>query len=213
MAAPRQRVHVEPRCIGEMDEEDTVAGDRLQRLEFKLAREGMEAVDDESHGRMIGAADDFPSVAIVVDVAAPGERLKADAQAAPGCALAEFAEVGGGAVYAAERVGRDVAAYEQEVAADLLHHVELAFGAVEGARALRLRCALEIAEWLERAHLEAEVGDLLRYIRRRPGVRQQIALADLDPTETGLGDCFQLLVPTAREANRGNGGFHGPDPP
>lgn len=53
---------------------------------------------------MIGAAHDLPGVAIVVDVPAPGQCLIGDADAAPGCSLAELAEIGGGPVDAAERV-------------------------------------------------------------------------------------------------------------
>ena len=54
---------------------------------------------------MVGAPDDLPGVAMVADVAAPGERLVADAQAALRRPLAELAEIVGGAVDAAERSG------------------------------------------------------------------------------------------------------------
>ena len=91
----------------------------------------MEGVEHEPDRRMVGAAHDLPGVAVVVDVPAPGERLEADAQAALRGPLAELAEIGGGAVDAAERIGRDVAAHEQEIAAELLHDVELALGAGE----------------------------------------------------------------------------------
>ena len=66
---------------------------------------------------MIGAPHDLPGVAVVVDVAAPGQRLVADAQAALGGALAELAEIIGGAVDAAERGRRDVAADQQQIGA------------------------------------------------------------------------------------------------
>ena len=134
MPAPRQHVHVEPGRVGELHQENPVAGDGVHRLEVGLAREGMEGVEHQADRRVIGAPHHLPGVAVVVDVAAPGQRLEADAQAALGRALAELAEIGGGAVDAAERFRRHVAAHHQQVAAELLHQVELALGAVEGAR-------------------------------------------------------------------------------
>ena len=138
------------------------------RLEVDLARQRVEAVEDQADVRMIGAAHDLPGVAVVVDVPAPGERLVADAQAALGRALAEFAEIGGGAVDAAQRHRRDVGADQHQVGAELLHQVELALGPVEGAGALRLRHALEIAERLEQGDLQPEVAHHPR--RPRAGV-------------------------------------------
>ena len=116
----------------------------------------MEAVERQPDRRMVGAAHHLPGVAVVADVPAPGQRLEADADAALLRALAELVEVGGGAVDAAERIRRDVAADHQQVAAEFAHQVELALGAGEGAAALRLRHALEIAERLERHDLQAE---------------------------------------------------------
>ena len=89
-------------------------------VEVGPARQDVEGVEDQPDRRVVGAAHDLPGVAVVVDVAAPGQRLEADAQAALCRALAELAEVGGGAVDAAERIGRDVAADQQEIAAELL---------------------------------------------------------------------------------------------
>ena len=105
-------------------------------LRSVLRASDVEAVEHQADGRMVGAAHRLPGVAVVVDVAAPGQRLEADAQAALGGPLAELVEVGGGAIDAAEAFGRDVGADHQEVAAELLHHVELALGAREHALAL-----------------------------------------------------------------------------
>ena len=52
-------------------------------------RQRVEAVEDEAEVRMVRALDDLPGLAIAVDVAAPGERLEADAQVAPRRALGE----------------------------------------------------------------------------------------------------------------------------
>ena len=95
----------------------------------------MEGVEDEPDGRMVRAPHDLPGVAVIVDVPAPGQRLEADAQPALCGALAKLVEIGRGAVDAAERVRRDVAAHQQQVAAEFLHQVELALGALENALA------------------------------------------------------------------------------
>ena len=82
--------------------------------------------------------------------------------------LAELAEVVGGAVDAAERGRRDVGADQHQVGAERLHDVELALGAVEGARALRLRHALEVAERLEDGDAQPGVADHPADLGRRP---------------------------------------------
>ena len=126
-----------------------------------LRAQDMEGVEHEADRRMIRAPHDLPGIAVVVDVAAPGQRLEADAQPTFDRPLAERAEVGGGAVDAAERFRRHIAAHHQQIAADFLHQIKLALGTIEGARPLRLRHALEIAEWLERNRLQAKIGTFL----------------------------------------------------
>src|SRR5689334_8765080 len=106
----------------------------------------MEAVEDDPDRGMTRAADDFPGIAIVVDITSPGERLEADTQASLGRPLSQLAEVIGGAVDAAEREWRNIAAHEQEIGAQLAHQVELLLSAAESEAALRLGHSLEIAE-------------------------------------------------------------------
>ena len=177
--------------------------------EIGAAGERVEGVEHQPDGGVVGAADHLPGVAVVVDVPAPGERLEADAQAALRRPLAELAKVGRRAVDAAERIRRDVGADEQEVAGELLHHVELALRAREDLGALRLRHALEIAEGLEGDGLQPEVGDHPAHVGGRAVEGQEVVLEDLDALEAGGRDGFQLLVEGAAEANGGDGGLHG----
>ena len=156
---------------------------------------------------MVGAAHDLPGVAMVVDVAAPGERLVADAQAALRRPLAEFAEIGGRAVDAAERQRRDVGADKHQIGAELLHQVELALGAVEGARALRLRHALEIAERLEQRDLQPMVAHHPADLGGRAVEGQEVVLEDLDAVEAGRGDRRELLAQIAADRDRGDRGL------
>ena len=94
---------------------------------------------------------------------------KAIAQAALGGALAELAQVGGGAVDAAEAIGRDVAADHQQVAAELLHDVELALGAGEGALALRPGMPSKSRNGCKVTIVEAELARSIR--AHRPACR------------------------------------------
>ena len=158
---------------------------------------------------MVGAPHDLPGVAMVVDVAAPGQRLVADAQAALRRPLAELAEIGGGAVDAAQRERRDVGADQHQVGAELLHQVELALGAVEGARALRLGHALEIAERLEQRDLQAVIADHAADFARRAVEGEEIVLEDLDAVEAGRGDRRELLAQIAADRHGGDRGLHG----
>ena len=210
--APRQRVHVEHRRVGDLHQEDAVARDRAHGLEIGLARQRVEAVQHQADGRMVGAAHRLPGVAIVVDVAAPGQRLEADAQAALFCPLAQLVEVGRRAVDAAEAFGRDVRAHQQEIAAELLHQVELALGAREHALALVGRHALEIAERLEGDDLEPQVGHQLAHVGGRAAEGEQVVLEDLDALEAGAGDGVELLGEVAAQGDRGNRHLHGLPP-
>ena len=72
--------------------------------------------------------------AVEVDVAAPGERLVADAQVAPGGALGERVQLRRRALGVVERVRRGVRADQHQRRAERLHQVELALGAVEACR-------------------------------------------------------------------------------
>ena len=121
-------------------------------------RQRVEAVEDDADRFVVGAAHDLPGVAIVVDMAAPGQRLEADAQAARRRQFAQRAEIRGRAVDPAQRGRRNIAADQQQIGPQFLHQVELAFGACKIAGALRLGHALEIAKRLERADLKAEIA-------------------------------------------------------
>ena len=209
MPAPGQDVHVEPGRVGDLNQENLVAGDRAHGLQVGLARKGVEGVEHQPDRLVVGAAHDFPGIAVIVDMAAPGKRLEADAHAALGGALAEFMEIGRGPVDAAERERRDIAAHQQHVGAELGHDVEFALGAVEGAFALRVRHALEIAERLQCDKLQAEVADALADIGRRAVEGQKIVLENLDALKARGRDRLQLLGEAATDRNGCDRGQHG----
>src|SRR5262245_42724469 len=116
MAAPGKIVQVELGRVGDLNQENAVVRYGTHRIEIGAARQHVKAVKHQSDRRMIGAADDLPGVAIVADMPSPGERLEANTNA-PFCrSLAEVAEVGRGAVNAAEAIGRHIAADHQQIA-------------------------------------------------------------------------------------------------
>ena len=206
--APLQQVHVEGRRVGKLDEEELVGGDRADGIRVELARERVEAVEDQADARVIRAADDLPGVAVIVDVAAPGQRLEPDADAAGGGALAKRAQVGGGAIDAAERDRRGVRADEDQVGAELAHQVELALGTVEGAAALGLGHSLEIAERLEEGKLQPRVADHGADLGRGGVVGQEVGLEDLDALEASGGNGGELLAEVTADRDGGNGCLH-----
>src|ERR1700722_9692937 len=140
----------------------------------------MEAVEDDPDRLMVGAPHDLPGIAIVVDMPSPGQRLETDTQAAARGLFAQFVKIGGGAIDAAERGRQNVAADQQQIGLQFLHHVEFAFGARKIAGALRLGHALEIAKRLERANLEAEIAAELADVAGTSAERQEVILENFD---------------------------------
>jgi hypothetical protein len=148
MAAPGHHVHRTHRRVGELDEEDALAGEVGDAVGVVAEGQGVETVEDQAERGVRGTFDDVPGLAPEAGVAAPGERLEADAQAAPVGPLGHLAQVGGGARRVVEGGRLGVAADQDHLGAELLHDVELALGALEIAGALRLGHRLEVAERL-----------------------------------------------------------------
>lgn len=139
VTAPIEKIHVDQRGVGQLDKENLVARYRADGLGIDLARDGMEAVHDQPDIGMIGAPHDLPGIAMVVDMAPPGQGLIPDAQAASFRALAQLTKIGGCSVDAAERSRRYVGTHKHQIGAQLFHDVELALGPIKGALALGLR--------------------------------------------------------------------------
>src|SRR5690606_20605884 len=119
------QIHVDQRRIRQLHDEDAVTGNGADGLHVDVSGQGVKAVEDQADARVVGPPHHFPGVPMVVDVPPPGERLVAHAQAAGAGTGAEFAEIGGGSIDATERLRRYRGADQHQVAADLLHQVEL----------------------------------------------------------------------------------------
>ena len=167
--------------------------------------QGVEAVDDQAERGVRGLLDDAPGVAPKPDVAPPGERLEADAQAAAMRALRHLGEVGGGAGVIVDRIGLGVAADQHHLGAQLLHDVELAFRAVHVAGTLRLRHRLEVAERLVEVDLDAEILGQCADIGGRALEAEQVGLHDLHAIESHQRRRLQLVGERAAQGDGGDG--------
>ena len=77
---PVEQVHVDLRRIGQLDKEDTVAGDTPDGVRVDSPAERVKAVEDQAHIRVVGAAHHLPGITVIVDVAPPCQGLVADPQ-------------------------------------------------------------------------------------------------------------------------------------
>ena len=148
---------------------------------------------------MVGSLHDLPCVSPSIDVTAPGERLIANAQTSMLCSFGHLCQIRGGTAVVIDRSRVRVAAHQDQIGAERLHHVELAFGSVHVAAALRFRHRLEIAERLEDGDSKAKaIGDGTDILGRTIE-GQEIVLEHLDAVEADCGGGFQLFWQRAAE--------------
>ncbi len=81
VAAPLQDVHRQVRRVRELEEEDLLARDAVDRVQRRAAAEDVERVQAGAQRGVVGGLDDPPRMVVGADVAAPGERLVGDLQA------------------------------------------------------------------------------------------------------------------------------------
>ncbi len=206
--APLQNVHGEPGRIGELEEEDPLAGNIRDSRGIVAERENVEAVEDEPEVRVVDLAHDLPGIRVMVNVLAPRQRFVTDAQIARGGALGEHGELRSGAGAIAVHRGRYVGTKEEHRRAELLHHVELTLHAIEIALEHGVGDAFEVAEGLIQVDTEAEVGGHAREIARRAVERDEIVLEDLDRVEARRGNRFELIGERPAQTDGGDGFAH-----
>jgi hypothetical protein len=93
VATPRQRIHLQPGRIGELQEEDAVTGDVGDASRIVAQRQRVKAVDAQAEGRVRGALDQVPRLAVGAHVSAPGQRLVRNAEVALRRPLGERAQL------------------------------------------------------------------------------------------------------------------------
>ncbi|MCY1424348.1 hypothetical protein D9M71_400880 [compost metagenome] len=208
MPAPLQHVHVQQRRVGHLHEEDLVAGNLGDGARVALERQGVEAVQQHTQGRVVGLAHQVPDLLPAVHVAAPGQGLVADAQVACAGAFGQQAQVVDEDFLIRQRIRLDVAAHQHQVGAQFLHQVELALGAVEVLLQAVAAAALEVAERLEQGDGDAQVGAHLADLARAAGVVEKVVLEDFHAVETGGGDGLEFFRQGTAQGDGGNGTLH-----
>ena len=172
--APREHVHGQERGIRQLDEEDLVGGDGLDRLGVVALRQDVEAVEAQADAIMVGEAHDASRDLVAVDESPPRERLIGDAHTEPLGEVAQLAQLGGGELLVAAARRRDVAAQQHGLDAETIHERELRRRPAEVLLEQVGTDALEVAEGLVQIERQAELlgarpDRLGRVAARRPG--------------------------------------------
>src|SRR5438046_8592504 len=209
MPAPWQRVRLQQWRIPELYEEDFCRIDFAQAIDGDVAREGMEAIQNEANRRVPHFTDDGPRLPVVGNVAPPSKRLESNPQASRTSPLPELAKVVHNSTAIVARRRRHIGTHEQQRRPKLVHQIELSFDAFEGSAALRFRQPLEIAEWLKARTRESQIAHQRSYFRGRAPERQEIVLEDLDDLEARVMDSRQLGIEAATDRARYNRHSHG----
>ena len=208
VSAPREHVHGEERRIGQLDEEDLLGGDRLDRLRVVTLREDVEAVEADADPIVVGETDDAGGDLVAVDESTPGERLVGDAHAEPLGEIAQLAQLGGRELLVAAAGGRDVAAQEHGVDAETVHEREFRGRATEVLLEEVGTYALEVAERLVEIERQSELFGARPDRLGRVGRGDQVGLEDLHPVEPRVARGDELLVERAAQADRGDRRAH-----
>ena len=181
VARPAQHVHLQPRRIGQLHEEQLVHLRDPGRVVAQSQR--MEAVDDEAERRVIHRLYDPPRMRPALHMPAPAECLIPHAQSPGGGAFRHRPQVGTGPGVVVQRRHVRVAAHQHQIRTQRLHDVELAFCPVQVAGARRLRHRLEVAERLIEFDREAEVFGNPAHVGGRAVKAQQVTFHDLHTVE------------------------------
>ena len=169
----------------------------------------MEAVEHQPQRRMVDIAHQRPSLAVIVDMAAPGQRLIADAQTALSGALGRLGQIVENAATLALGLRRTARTGEQKIGAQFAHHIELALEPVEGALARRAGQPLEVAERLEHRAGQPQFAHQGRHFARAQMGRKQVIFEDFGARKARARNRVQFGLKRAADRNRGDGCFHG----
>ncbi len=208
VAAPLEDVHGEPGRVGELEEEDLLAGDVLDAPRVAPPGEDVEAVQAGAERRMPGGLDDAPGVVVGADVPAPGERLVGDADAEVLGEVREPGELPGGEGVVVHGERGDAGADQHGAGAEPAHQLELVPGPAQGAGELLGGGGLHVPHRLVQVDGQAEVGAAVADLLRGEGAGQQVVLEDLHAVEPGPGGGVQLLGEGAAEGDGGDGRTH-----
>ena len=204
--APLQDVHVQVRGIGQLQEEQLLAGDLLGPGGVGSAGQDVETVHAEAKGGVTGGPHDVPGSLIGVHEAAPRQCLVGDPHPPALGQGGELVQLVGDPVVVIDGVRRDGRAHQDEIGAQLLHHVELAFRPAQVRPQRRRPDGVEVPERLVQVDGQAKVGAPIPDGGRGQRRHDQVRLEDLDTVEPGRRRGDQLVLQGARDAHRGQRG-------
>ena len=92
----------------------------------------MKTGHDQTDIWVVGASDDLPCVAVVVNVTPPSQRFIPNPQVALGCTFAKLGKIVGGAINTTQPGWVNRRTYQDKIGSEFLHQVKFAFGPVKG---------------------------------------------------------------------------------
>ncbi len=164
--APLQQVHVHRRGIGELQEEQLLAGNVPDAGRIRPAGQDVEAVDAQPERRMIGHPHDVPRLLIPVDERRPGQGLVADPHAPFLGADGQPVQLFGDLLFVLDGVRVVGRTHQHQVGAQLFHDVELAVGPPQVVLHRLGMHGVEVPERLVEVDGQSEVVAPLFHLRR-----------------------------------------------
>ncbi len=170
--------------VGQLHQEDLLdrhlgqPGERLGRV--VAVHRHVEGIEVQPDVLAVAALHDVPGLVPAIDVAAPRERLVADADAERGGQRGERAQILGRALRVVDGQRRGGGADQQHVGADQRHLAQLLARHLQAVRPHGVGRAFEIAQRLEVGDLEAAGLDELGRLLDAGRMGDQIARPQLD---------------------------------
>ena len=158
MPAPLQQVHVHVRRVGQLQEEQLLAGDLLDPGRIRAAGQDVETVDAQAERRMVGRPDDVPGPLVGVDMRSPGQGLVGHQQPALLRQDGGLVQLLGNLVVVVGGVRMIRRTHQDLVGAHLLHDVEFAFDSAQIRREAFGPHTVQVTERLVQVDRQAEIG-------------------------------------------------------
>ncbi len=208
VTAPREHVHVQRGRVGQLEEEDLVGRDVLDRAGIVSAGQHVEAVEAHPDVRVVGKRCDAPRPAVVVDEPAPGQRLERHLDVVSRGEVAESAQLIGRHLVGVDGRRGHVAADEDGADAEALRGDEGGACAAQVVGEGVLVDALDIAQRLIEVQRKAEPAAQRTDLFRAVVVGDQVRFEQLDTVETRRRAGVQLLGERTAQRDRCDGRLH-----
>ena len=209
VAAPRQHVHAQGWRVRQLQEEDLVGRNVLDRRRVVAAGQHVEAVQAHADVRVVGALDDAPGAAVVVDEPAPGQGFERHLDVVLPGEVAQPTQLVRRYLVGVDTGGRDIAADQHDADAEPLCRREGGPGAAQVVGEGVLVDALDIAQRLVQVQGQAEPPAERTDLFGAVVVGDEIGLEELHPVEAGRRAGVQLLGERPAQRYRRDGRLHG----